>query len=214
MSGHLRESCRSILCAAVAVAIAVVLSAGVAHAGVISGPSSLGVTETGYHYSGVGFTATVNATLTAFTFWNEGSADTVDLVTPTGTVLDSVATPSGTSPYTATVSWSLTAGTSYYLLQSTMNNGLYAAWNQAAPSDSEIALTDTGDLSQNSPAAATFSYGGGGGFGTQYWVDFTNITTSPAGGSTTPEPASFTLVLPFAVAVLLRARRKGLVRNE
>jgi hypothetical protein len=189
------------------------LSAGVAHAGVISGPSSLGVTETGYHYSGVGFTATVNSTLTAFTFWNEGSADTVDLVTPTGTVLDSVATPSGTSPYTATVSWSLTAGTSYYLLQSTMNNGLYAAWNQAAPSDSEIALTDTGDLSQNSPAAASFSYGGGGGFGTQYWVDFTNITTNPAGGST-PEPASFTLVLPFAVAVLLRARRKGLVRNE
>jgi hypothetical protein len=211
MSKNIREVDRSILCAALVAAMAVGLSAGVAHAGVIAGPATLTIADGGYQYSGLGFTATVNSTLTAFTFWNQGLADTVDLVTPSGTVLDSVATPSGNSPYTATVSWSLTAGASYYLLQSTVSNGLYAGWNQAAPSDAEIALTDTGDFSSISPASANFSFGGGGGSGTEYWADFTNITTSPAGGST-PEPASFTLVLPFAVAILLRARRKGFVR--
>ena len=166
----------------------------------------------GYQYAGVGFTALVNSTLTAFTFWNEGNADTVELVTPTGTVLDSVSTPSGDSPDTVTVSWSLTAGSQYYLLQSTMSNALFTDWNQAAPSDSEIALTVTGDFSLTSPASANFSWGGGGGSGTLYWAAFTDITTSPAGS--TPEPASFTLVLPFAVAVLLRARRRAFVRSE
>jgi hypothetical protein len=109
----------------------------------------------------------------------------------------------------------LAAGAPYYLLQTTYNNALFWGWSAAAPSDAEIALTDTGDFSLTSPASANFSWGGGSSEnGTTWWADFTNITTSPAGGSTTPEPASFTLVLPFAVAVLLRARRKGLVRNE
>jgi len=186
-----------------------------ARAGVIAGPTTLGNASSAYQYTGVGFTATVNSTLTAFTFWNRGLADTVELVTPAGTVLDSVATPSETSPYTATVSWSLTAGSQYYLLQSTMSNARFTGSSGTATSDSEIALTDTGDFSFSSPASADFTYGGGGpNSGTDFWADFTNITTSPAGGSTTPEPASFTLVLPFAVAVLLRARRKGLVRSE
>jgi hypothetical protein len=181
---------------------------------VIPGPSTLGLDVTGYPYSGVGFTATVNSTLTSFTFLNQGLADTVELVTPTGAVLYSVATPAGDSLDTVAVSWSLTAGAQYYLLQSTLNNGLFDGWNTTPPSDAEIALTDTGDFSQTSPASASFTYGGGGPYGTQYWADFTNITTSPAGGVSTPEPASFTLVLPFAVAVFLRVRRKGLVRDE
>ena len=214
MPKSIRRFGRPILCVAAVAAIAIVLNAGVARAGVIPGPSTLGLADNGFQYSGVGFTATVNSTLTSFTFWNQGSADTVELVTPTGTVLDSVATPAGDSPDTVAVSWSLTAGAQYYLLKSTLNNGLFSTWGPAAPSDAEIALTDTGDFSLTSPASASFSYGGGGPYGTQYWADFTNITTSPAGGVSTPEPASFTLVLPFAVAVFLRVRRKGLVRDE
>lgn len=215
MSGHMRESRRSILCAAVVVAIAVVLSSGVARAGIIVGPS-LTNNDSQWQDSGLGFTATVNSTLTSFTFENQGLADIVDLVDPLGNILDSVTTPAGVSSYTATVSWSLTAGDQYYLLQTTLNNGVFANWgNQPAPSDAEIALTDTGDFSTNL-VSAYFSVGGGSVTvsGTTYWADFNNITTNPAGGSATPEPASFTLVLPFAVAVLLRARRKGLVRSE
>ena len=212
MFESIREVRRSILSAALVAAIAVVLGAGVAHAGVIAGPT-LTSEDSDYYYSGIGFTATVNSTLTSFTFENQGLADVVDLVDPNGNVLDQVATAAGNTSYTATVNWSLTAGAQYYLLQSTYNNGLFASWGTSAPSDAQIALTDTGDFSYTSPASANFSYGGAGGGGTDYWADFTNITTSPAGGSI-PEPASFTLVLPFAVAVLLRARRKGLVRNE
>jgi len=188
------------------------LSSGVARAGVIGGPS-LTIDDSQWQDSGLGFTATVNSTLTSFTFENQGLADTVDLVDPLGNILDSVTTPALVPSYTATVSWSLTAGDQYYLLQTTLNNGVYANWNQAAPSDTEIALTDTGDFSTNL-VSASFSIGGGSGVsGTTFWADFNNITTNPAGGSL-PEPASFTLVLPFAVAVLLRARRKGFVRSE
>lgn len=216
MSKTMLEVCRCRFTAALvaATAIAVVLSAGAARAGVISGPI-LSSPDDGYQYSGLGFTATVSSTLTSFSFRNQGLADTVVLADPLGNILDSVATPSGNSSYTATVSWSLAAGAQYYLLQTTYNNALFWGWSAAAPSDAEIALTDTGDFSLTSPASANFSWGGGSSEnGTTWWADFTNITTSPAGGSTTPEPASFTLVLPFAVAVLLRARRKGLVRNE
>ena len=127
MSGHMRESRRSILCAAVVVAIAVVLSSGVARAGIIVGPS-LTIDDSQWQDSGLGFTATVNSTLTSFTFANQGLADTVDLVDPLGNILDSVTTPAGVFPYTATTSWSLTAGDQYYLLQTTIDNGVFANW--------------------------------------------------------------------------------------
>jgi hypothetical protein len=154
----------------------------------------------------------VNSTLTSFTFENQGLADAVELVDSDGNVLDQVATPAGNTSYTATVSWSLAAGVQYYLLQSTDSNAVYAIWGDAAPSDSEIALTDTGDFSE-SPASASFTFGGGGAnSGTANWADFNNITTSSAGA--VPEPAPLALVLPFGVALLLRARRKGLVRHE
>jgi len=179
---------------------------------VISGPI-LSSPDNGYQYSGLGFTATVSSALTSFTFQNQGLADTLVLVDPLGNILDSVATPSGNSSYTATLSWSLAAGSQYYLLQTTYNNALFWGWSAAAPSDAEIALTDTGDFSLTSPASANFSWGGGSReSGTTWWADFNNITTSPAGGST-PEPAPFTLVLPFGVAVLMRAWRRGVVRK-
>jgi len=69
---------------ALVAALAVVLSLGMAHAGVIAGPALPSTLSTGWQYSGVGFTATVNSTLTEFTFQNEGLADTVELVDPNG----------------------------------------------------------------------------------------------------------------------------------
>jgi hypothetical protein len=186
------------------------LSASSAHAGVIVGPV-LNTPDSGYDYSGVGFTATVNSFLTSFTFHNQGHADTVLLVNSLGVTLDSVAVPVSTPSDTLSVNWALTAGNQYYLLQSTLSNSLYATWGLAAPSDAEIALTDTGDFSFTSPASANFTFGGAGGAGTANWAAFNNITTSASGGGggTVPEPGSLLLVVPGALVILWRARRTG-----
>jgi hypothetical protein len=189
----------------------VMLSVSVASAGVISGPT-LGNNDSGYQDSGLGFTATVDTTLTSFTFQNQGLADDIVLVDPLGNILDQVATAAGVTSDIVSVNWSLMAGSEYYLLQTTMNNGRWTDWNLAAPFDAEIALTDTGDWSYGSLASADFVIGGGAGNGTLYWADFNNITTGSGGAI--PEPASFTLVLPFAAAILLLARRKGAVRKQ
>ena len=193
----IREAGRSRFGAALVVAIAVVLSAGAASAGVIAGPV-LTSNDSGWIDSGLGFTATVNSTLISFTFQNQGLADTVVLVDPLGNILDQVATAAGVSSNTVTVNWSLTPGSNYYLLQTTANNGRWTAWGLAAPFNAEIALTDTGDWSNNGLASANFGIGGA-------------ATTA---SSSVPEPASFILVLPFAAAVLFRASRKRFVRNE
>lgn len=162
-----------------------------AHADNIPGPA-LSSPDGGYSFSGVGFTATVNSTLTSFTFQNQGQADTVVLVDSLGNVLDSVATPAGTPSDTVSVSWNLTSGTQYYLLQTTLNNSLFADWGLAAPFDTQIAMTDTGDFSQTSPSSANFTFGGAGGFGTIFWVAFNNITTNST--ATVPEPPSVMLL--------------------
>jgi hypothetical protein len=186
-----------------------VLSIATAHAGTIGGPT-LNTADSGWNYSGIGFTATVNATLTSFTFQNQGQADTVILVDPLGNILDSVAIPASTPSDTVLVNWALTSGNQYYLLQSTLSNSFYTSWGAAAPSDAEIALTDTGVFSQ-SPVSANFGLGGAGGSGTVTWAAFNDITTSSSSGAV-PEPASLTLLLPGALAIFWRAKRKGIVR--
>ena len=206
----IREAGRSRFGAALVVAIGVVLSAGAASAGVIVGPV-LNQNDRGWQDSGLGFTAIVNTTLTSFTFQNQGLADTVVLVDPLGNILDQVATAAGVFSNTVSVNWSLTAGSNYYLLQTTQNNGRWTSWGLAAPFNADIALTDTGDWSNNGLASANFGIGGAAGSGTVDWGDFNNVTTN---GSSVPEPASFILVLPFAAAVLLRASRKRFVSND
>lgn len=204
------ELCKFRLIQALVAGIVGVLSASAAHASVISGPA-LTTNDGGYLYSGVGFTATVSTALTSFTFKNQGAADTVILVDPLGNILDSVGTPASTPSDTVSVNWALTAGHQYYLLQSTASNSLYGAWGLAPPSDAEIAMTDTGVFSLTSRVSADFDYGGGGGAGDVYWTAFNNITTGP---SSVPEPASLTLLLAGALAILWRARRKGLIRLD
>src|ERR1700730_13657409 len=80
---------------ALAAVVVGVLGSSAAYASVISGPA-LTTNDGGYIYSGVGFTATISSMLTAFTFQNQGLADTVILVDPLGNILDSVSTPAGT----------------------------------------------------------------------------------------------------------------------
>ena len=200
---------KSRLSHALAAVVFVVSSGSALHASVISGPS-LTQNDSGYQYSGIGFTATVNSTLTSFTFQNQGHGDTVILVDPLGNILHSVGIPASTPSDTVSVSWALTSGNLYYLLQSTSNNSLFATWGLAAPSDAEIALTNTGAFSFSSPVSANFVFGGAAGNGTLYWAAFNNITTSSS-SSSVPEPASLTLLLPGALAILWRARRSGFI---
>jgi hypothetical protein len=185
------------------------VSAGAARADVIPGPI-LNNDDSGWIYSGVGFQALVNTSLTSFTFQNQGNADTVELVDPFGNILDSIGIPAGIPSDTVSVNWALTAGSQYYLLQSTQNNSLWTNWGLPAPSDGQIAITDTGDFSYF-PVSADFGIGGGGGGGTDYWGAFNNITTGAASASA-PEPASLILLLPIAGAGLWFARRRGLIR--
>ena len=181
-----------------------VLSASAARADVISGPV-LDQNDSGWQYSGLGFTATLNSTLTEFTFQNQGLADLVVLVDPLGNILDSVAIAAGNTSDTVSANWSLTAGNQYYLLQTTLSNSLFTSWGTTAPFDTQIALTDTGDFSEVLNSSG-FGIGGGAGGGTTYWAAFNDITTTS--GSSAPEPASLFLVLPAAVAIGWRAKRK------
>src|ERR1035438_7232746 len=113
------ELCRSrISRALLAVIIVGVWGARTARASTILGPT-LDTDDVVWSATGLGFTATVNATLTSFTFQNQGNADTVDLVDSVGDILDSVAIPASTPSDTVSVSWSLTEGSQYYLLQTT-----------------------------------------------------------------------------------------------
>ncbi len=87
-------------------------------AGLISGPS-LDLNSIGWGYSGIGFTANIASTLTGFTFQNQGQPDNVILEDASGTILYSVAVPAAVPSDAVSVSWALSPGTQYYLLQST-----------------------------------------------------------------------------------------------
>jgi PEP-CTERM motif len=186
----------------------------VALAGTIAGPA-LTSPDGGYDYSGLSFTADVNATLTGFTFMNQGLADTVVLENSAGTVLDSIAIPSSTpTDVVSGLTWSLSSGTLYYLLQTTSENGYYADWGMTAPSDAQISLVDTGDWSFTSPIPSNFYIGGTDPTypGTEWWGDFNNITTTAA-VSGVPEPYSMALLLAGAAAMALAGRRRGRSAN-
>src|SRR5580692_3837752 len=109
-----------------------VLTSSAAGAATIAGPA-LPNSDSSYTVTGLEFQALDNATLTGFTFQNQGLADTVDLVSTTGTILQSVSIPAGTaSDVVSGLTWSLTSGTSYWLLQTTLNNGKYFFLNGGA----------------------------------------------------------------------------------
>jgi hypothetical protein len=179
------------------------LSANAARADMIGGPI-FNQTDSGWTDSGVGFTANLNSLLTAFTFQNQGHADMVVLVDSLGNILNAVSIPAGTPSDTVSVSWSLTGGEQYYLLQTTASNASFSDWGLAAPADAQIALTNTGIFSYSLTSSA-FGYGGD-----LYWTAFNDITTTSGSDpipDPVPEPGSMTLVLPGMLAIWWRARR-------
>jgi len=170
----------------------------VAQAAVITGPT-LNENDGGWSNVGIGFTAKDNSTLTSFIYESESKADTIELLNKSGTVLDSISIPGGSSSNKISVSWSLTSGTQYYLLGSTDSNEQFTSYGSAAPSDADIALTDTGIFSESANPASF------GITGNSYWAAFNDITTSSA----VPEPATlvlFALGL-FAFAVTRRSKQ-------
>jgi hypothetical protein len=178
-----------------------VVTPGVAGAAIIAGPS-LTSNDSGYLVSGLGFQALDNSTLTAFTFQNQGNADTVSLTNSAGTVLDSVTIPASTpSDVVSGLTWSLTSGNAYYLLQTGGVNGKFGTFGFTLPSDTDISITTTFNGGATIALAIPgFDVGG-------FWGDFNNITTASV--SAVPAPGSLSLVAPGLGALgLLGWRRK------
>jgi hypothetical protein len=194
-----------VFCAAL-VALCWIACSSSARADVISGPT-LNSNEINWPYAGIGFVANVDSVLTSFVFQNQGNSDTVELLDPVGTILDSILIPGGNTSYVASVNWSLVAGHQYYLLKSTATNSLYTYWGQPGPSDTEISMTDTGIFSTTNDASSGIGF-----FGTTYWSSFNNITTaSTSDPPGVPEPTAMELTGIGTVCILLsrslRSRR-------
>jgi hypothetical protein len=181
---------RKLLCAT---ALVWAISNWTASAAVITGPTL--PLDVGAHFDhGIQFTALTNSTLTGFVYNYQGAADLVELTTPLHTmVLDTLPIPAtGIDPstFTASVSWALTAGNTYWLLGTTMANGRYTSFAGFPVTDSDISVT-AGIFSDQMPPD---------------WGDFTNITTGArAPGSGVPEPDTATLLM--AASLLTAAWR-------
>jgi hypothetical protein len=184
----------------VACSIAAVGAAS-ARGDVVAGPV-LNLSDVSWQFSGIGFTANVNSYLTAFTFQNQGLADTVELVDTSGNVLDSVTTPASDSSDALSVTWQLTAGGQYFLLQTADSNSRFADYGTTPPSDTQITMTDAGIFS-SSPVSSAFNIRG-----SYEWAAFNNITTVSSATSAVPEPRRLGfLALCLVGAAIVRRKR-------
>ena len=128
----------------------------------------------------VEFLALANTNLTSFVYQNQGQADTLVVLTDTsGNVLQSLNTPGGNTSYTANVNWGLTAGQSYWLLQTVASNELFAGYGLPLPSNTTLQIDQSGTFDYSIPAAVANSQGWGSN---EYWAAFNNITTAAAPG--------------------------------
>lgn len=137
-----------------------------AFAAVINPPNPLTFSELGNPNHGIQFTALDDSTLVSFIYNYQGNADTVELTTGTGMVLDMTSIPAngGVNPsaFTASVNWSLLTGNTYWLIGTTSSNGLFGAAT-FPQSDTDISVTN-----------GIFSSGASSSF----WGDFSEITTT------------------------------------
>jgi hypothetical protein len=184
-------------CFLAAIAAAVVLPA-VSEAAVIAGPT-LTTDDRGYSVTGLSFQALDNSVLASVVFVNQGQADTVDLVSQTGIVLEAVNVPASDTAATVTFDRALTAGQTYFLLQTTDNNGVFAG-PVPTQSDSDISITEQGIFQYSiSDAIET-------GVGLPYYADFNDVTTQV---SSVPEAPMWAMMLvgTGVVGAALRRRR-------
>jgi hypothetical protein len=202
VTGRTLKSLRNAALGGVAAA-GVLASVVGAQAAVIPGPV-LTDDDGGWTTAGIGFMALDNSHLTSFVFQNQGAADTVVLTDGAGNILDSLSTPAGTPSYTASVDWSLTSGDTYFLLQTSGPNALFASYGASLPSNSDIAITLSGTFAYSTGDAASNLEGWGSN---EYWAGFNNITTST---STIPEPSTWAMMLlGFAGLGYAAVRRAG-----
>jgi hypothetical protein len=130
----------------------------------ITGPT-LSSTITGWPNAGLRITALKNTTLTGFVVNNQGAADTVSLTDTGGTVLQSLSTPASDTAYTASVSWTLTSGTSYDLILANGSNGMWTSYSSFPQSSTGLEVVDTVNSTQTLEPS--------------YWFTFTSLTTCP-----------------------------------
>ncbi len=119
----------------------------------------------GWPNGGVRIKALKNTTLSSFVFNNQGSADTVNLTTTSGTVLQTVSVPASTPTFTATVAWSLTSGTSYDLVVVSGSNGKWDNYSSWPTSSTSLEIDGTVDTNHT--------------LYTGYWFNITGIKTCP-----------------------------------
>jgi PEP-CTERM motif-containing protein len=94
----------------------------------------------------------------------------------------------------------LSAGGSYWLLQTVFSNELFTAYGVPLPSNGKIAVTQSGTLANSIAADVT----GERVLANQYWAAFNNITTSAV-----PEPSSWMMMLLGFAGLGFAGYRKG-----
>ena len=181
---------RNFLVSAILTSAVLATAAGVS-ADVISGPT-IDTALYGRNISGLEFKALDESVLSSFVFQNQGKVDTIDLTDSSGQILKSVNTD-GIASELVTVDWSLSAGHTYFLLQTTNGNGKYATFNKPLPSDSDLGIVSSGVFGDDFFGAITNIDGYPSN---AYYADFNAITTTaPAGAGGVPEPAAWAMML-------------------
>ena len=185
---------------------AVTLVSSAANAAVLAGPV-LTNAGGGWSVTGLSFSANVSTFLTAFTYQNQGQADTIVLTDTGGNILQSVSTPGSSNSHVVNVNWALASGQQYWLLQTVASNELFASFNQALPSNADITIVNSGTFDYSIAGAVA-----AGNFGNNnYWAAFNDITT---GGAAVPEPAAWALMISgFGMSGAMLRRRKLVAAN-
>jgi PKD repeat protein len=133
-------------------------------AAALSGPATFDQMTGGHSNAGIVIVPNKNTTLTSFTVGNQSMADTINLTDAAGTILQALAIPANTPVFQASVSWPLTANTTYHLVTQLPNNGRWTMAPAYPVAASSLAVT-AGWMD--------------GAAQSQYWFSFQNLVTCP-----------------------------------